>query len=76
MESMEFLVQSMVVKCDDEFIGFVMKFAQDVANLLRTSITGIHEIFLGELGSVPVTRALTGSFVEKDFKAGIATLKG
>jgi hypothetical protein len=44
-EEVAFLVQSIVLQFDDEFIGYIFRFSSEITDLLHTNITGIHEIF-------------------------------
>ena len=45
LDKLEFLVQTMVLQMDDEFIGYVFKFTSTITDYLNTNITGVHEIF-------------------------------
>jgi len=44
-EKIDFLLQTIVLKMDDEVIGFIFKFTSQLTELLNTSITGRHPIF-------------------------------
>ena len=45
-EQIEFLVQTMGLKMDDELIGYMVKFTSNITDQLHTNITGVHEIFM------------------------------
>jgi len=45
IEKIDFLFQTMVLKMDDELLGFVMKFATTLTEELHTNLTGVHEVF-------------------------------
>lgn len=44
-EKIEFLVQTMTVQMDDEFIGYIYRFSNNITDCLNTNITGVHEVF-------------------------------
>lgn len=44
-EEIDFLVQTIVLQMDDEFIGYIYRFLSDITDNLHTNITGVHEIF-------------------------------
>jgi hypothetical protein len=44
VEEIEFLLQTLVLQIDDEFIGYIYRFAET----LFTNITGVHDIFLNK----------------------------
>ena len=50
IEEAEFLLQSVVIKLDDEFLGYLFKFVQSVTDGLETQALGksIHEIFTSQ----------------------------
>jgi hypothetical protein len=45
IEEINFLVQTMVIQTDDEFLSYIYKFSSEITDLLHTNITGIHSIF-------------------------------
>ena len=44
VEEIEFLLQTLVLQIDDEFIGYIYRFTET----LNTNITGVHDIFLNK----------------------------
>jgi hypothetical protein len=42
VEEIEFLLQTLVLQIDDEFIGYIYRFTE----ALNTNITSVHDIFL------------------------------
>lgn len=44
VEEIEFLLQTLVLQIDDEFIGYIYRFTET----LNTNITGVHDIFLSK----------------------------
>ena len=46
-ELVDCLIQTMDVKLDDEVLSFVIDFVDHVTNELQTTVSQIHEIFLG-----------------------------
>jgi hypothetical protein len=44
VEEIEFLLQTLVLQIDDEFIGYIYRFTET----LFTNITGVHDIFLNK----------------------------
>lgn len=44
IEEMEFLVQTLVLQMDDEFIGYIYRFTE----ILHTNITGVHDILVNK----------------------------
>lgn len=45
IEEIDFLVQSIVLQLDDEFIGYIFRFSSEITDLLHTNLTGVHDIF-------------------------------
>ena len=60
VDEMEVEVSGMVVKMDDEFLGYALNFTFDLLESLKTNFTGIHPIFIPPL---------TEEEEEKDMKA-------
>ena len=50
-EQINFLVQTMVIQMDDELIGYIFKFMQNISDSTNTNFTGVHEVFrVGQIG--------------------------
>ena len=45
IDEMDVSLQGIVIKCDDEFMGYALTFIYDVLSMLKTNLTGIHPIF-------------------------------
>lgn len=44
--------QGMVIKCDDQFVGYAMSFGYEIMDRLKTNLTGIHPIFSKQFTSL------------------------
>ena len=45
IEEIDFLVQTIVLQTDDEFLSYVYRFSYDITDMLHTTLTGVHPIF-------------------------------
>lgn len=45
IEEINFLVQTIVIQADDEFLDYILRFSSKVTDSMQTSFTGIHPIF-------------------------------
>jgi len=45
IELLDFKFSGMVIKLDDRFLGYILSFANDLMNELKTNLTGLHPIF-------------------------------
>ena len=45
IEEVDFSFTGMIIKCDDQFLGYAVGFAYTVQELLKTSFTGTHPLF-------------------------------
>jgi len=45
VHKIEFLMQSVVIKMDDELIGAVTRFAERIASFPGVNFTGVHQVF-------------------------------
>lgn len=52
IEEIDFLVQSIVLQLDDEFIGYIFRFISEITDLLHTNLTGVHDIFKRSLAEI------------------------
>ena len=48
MDEAQVSIQGLILKCDDEFLGYVLSFVYDTLTKLKTNLTGIHPLFLEE----------------------------
>lgn len=55
IEEIDFLVQTIVLQCDDEFIGYIFRYFSELTELLQTNITGVHEIFSEKISQLEDT---------------------
>ncbi len=46
IDEIDFKFTGMTIKSDDQFIGYAISFGYSVTELLKTSFTGTHPIFL------------------------------
>lgn len=54
IEEIEFLVQTIVLQMDDEFIGYIFRFSSEITDLLHTNLTGVHSIFVEKSLASPI----------------------
>jgi hypothetical protein len=45
IDEMEFITEGLIVKCDDEFLGYILSFVYDTLEKMKTNLTGMHPIF-------------------------------
>ncbi len=43
---MEVYLHGLLIKMDDEFLGYLVKFSMEVLETSKTNVTGIHPMFL------------------------------
>ncbi len=46
VDEMEINISGMIIKLDDEFLGYALNFAFDLLEMMKTNFTGIHPIFM------------------------------
>ena len=56
IHKLEFLLQSAVLRMDDELIGWITKFVECFASNLGANLTGVHQIFERDDGRFPQAR--------------------
>ena len=61
IDEMDVTLQGIVVKCDDEFLGYALTFVYDVLEMLKTNLTGVHPLF-----KPPIIEDLDGIDDSKD----------
>lgn len=49
----KWLLQTLIVQIDDEFIGYLVKFFDDVTSVMETGYTQVHPVFLPEASEEP-----------------------
>jgi hypothetical protein len=46
IEKLEFMMQPIVVKLDDRFLGYALTYVNELLDKLRTNFNGLHPIFI------------------------------
>lgn len=45
IERLEVDICGIVIKCDDEFIGYAVGYAFNLLGILKTNLTGLHPLY-------------------------------
>lgn len=45
LENLEVAMEKIIIKCDDEFLGYSITFAYSILEMLKINFTGIHPLF-------------------------------